>query len=287
MCSVTLPGTDSFEFLWLLDAQKDECPAPERQDGKKPATSVLVKTSRAQPEVLHVVLVIDGSLSMGTEDIEVMQSKKGSQMKLPANIRRIDAVFNSCRAFLETHQDASGLGTDLFSLVVFNSRADVVFQRQAKKYADGQLKKLAGKLSPKHETKFQSAFRAVEKLIGLQQVAEDVRVILLSDGKPYEKYTVRQLFEKHLLNTASVQMARSFEVHAVGFGPEPEHWTNLRHLAEMTRGTFQQSSLDQLALREAFTSIAATITVTTVAGWKLMNYSKGLSVLVLSSKALL
>ena len=41
-------------------------------------------------------------------------------------------------------------------------------------------------------------------LLGTQHFWEDVRVVLLSDGKPYEKHTVPQLFEKQLLNTSPV-----------------------------------------------------------------------------------
>ena len=140
---------------------QEEGAGSECQDRKKQATSIAVKTSKVQPDMLHVVLVVDASLSMGTEDIEVLQMQKGSKVMLPASIRRIDAVFSSCRAFLHAHQDANGLGADVFSLVIFNSKAQVVFARLPKKAADNQLKNLARKVAPKHETKFLTAFRAV------------------------------------------------------------------------------------------------------------------------------
>ncbi|CAK9043289.1 unnamed protein product [Durusdinium trenchii] len=90
-------------------------------------------------------------------------------------------------------------------------------------------------------------------------MSEDVRVVFLSDGKPFEKHSVPTLFEKQLLQK---QHARSFELHAVAFGSQSDHWHHLQWLAGVTGGTFQTSSLDQLQLREAFTSIAATITAT-------------------------
>lgn len=86
---------------------------------------------------------------------------------------------------------------------------------------------------------------------------EDVRVVFLSDGKPYEKRTVLTLFDKQLLQK---HRANSFELHAVAFGSQSEHWHHLRSLAEVTGGTFQTSSMEQLQLHQAFTSIAATIT---------------------------
>ena len=84
--------------------------------------------------------------------------------------------------------------------------------------------------------------------------------MLLSDGRPYERNGVQRLFERLLLDTDYVRGAVSFEVHAVGFGSEVTDWDNLRPLAEVTGGTFQASSFDQLELRQAFTSITATIT---------------------------
>lgn len=113
-------------------------------------------------------------------------------------------------------------------------------------------------------TKFLTAFQAVSKLLGNhnQALREDVRVVFLSDGKPYETHTVMKHFDKQVLQKMCVQTAQSFELHAVAFGSQSDHWHHLRSLAEVTHGTFQISSLDQLQLGQAFTSIADTITST-------------------------
>ena len=87
-------------------------------------------------------------------------------------------------------------------------------------------------------------------------------MIFLSDGKPYEKHGILALFDKQLLQK---HRANSLEVHAVAFGTQPEHWHHLRSLAEVTGGTFQTSSMNELHLHHAFTSIAATITTSSSA----------------------
>lgn len=230
-------------------------------------TSKMAPKSHAQPQEkrqpkftsqqLHVVLVIDASLSMGIEDTNLLMDRKGSDdsdVKLQTTVRRIDAVFHSCQSFLEVCQPESG--EDVYSLVVFNSQSQIVFQRLLKKAAATMMKKVGAKVNPKSETKFQSVFQALYKLLSQSAVPEDVRVVFLSDGKPYEKRTVLTLFDKQLLQK---HRANSFELHAVAFGSS-EHWHHLRSLAEVTGGTFQTSSMEQLQLHQAFTSIAATIT---------------------------
>lgn len=234
------------------------------ENAKKPETSMLVKPSRGPPILqLHVVMVIDASLSMGTEDVDLLMDRKGSDVQLPVTVRRIDAVFHSCLSFLQAFR-ATNVTEERFSLVVFNSQAQVVFERLGTKEAAAAIKRIGTKVNPKRETKFLTAFQAVSKLLGNhnQALCEDVRVVFLSDGKPYETHTVMKHFDKQVLQKMCVQTAQSFELHAVAFGSQSDHWHHLRSLAEVTHGTFQISSLDQLQLGQAFTSIADTITST-------------------------
>eukprot|EP00927_Polykrikos_kofoidii_P023534 TRINITY_DN21655_c0_g1_i1.p1 TRINITY_DN21655_c0_g1~~TRINITY_DN21655_c0_g1_i1.p1 ORF type:complete len:476 (-),score=57.59 TRINITY_DN21655_c0_g1_i1:267-1607(-) len=89
---------------------------------------------------------------------------------------------------------------------------------------------------------------------------EDVRVVFLSDGRPFEKNGVIKLFDSILLNSSHMRLLMNFEVHAIGFGIETDHWSNLRFLAEATKGTFQVAGFKFLELTKSFTSVAATIT---------------------------
>ncbi|CAJ1452145.1 unnamed protein product [Effrenium voratum] len=217
------------------------------------------RKDRSHPELLHVVLVVDASWSMAIEDIEILTHRAGCDVKLPKNVRRVDAVFHASLSFLDSHQDLENGQRDTFSLIVFNSKSQVLFARLEKKSAYKELQRASAKVRPKDDTKFQTAFQGVHNLLGDQAAQEDVRVIFLSDGKPYEANRVMPLFEKQLLLKSNVQSARSFEIHTVAFGSQPDHFHNLQNLAEMTRGTFQVCSLNHLNLRQVFTSIAATI----------------------------
>ena len=53
---------------------------------------------------------------MGTEDVDLLMDRKGSDVQLPVTVRRIDAVFHSCLSFLEAFR-VINVTEERFSLV--------------------------------------------------------------------------------------------------------------------------------------------------------------------------
>mmetsp|Transcript_70230 Transcript_70230/g.139081 ORF Transcript_70230/g.139081 Transcript_70230/m.139081 type:complete len:673 (+) Transcript_70230:56-2074(+) len=230
-----------------------------------------------QGDVMHFVFLVDGSLSMKNQDVHcaieegaLMQrsskarsSKAGSSKARSTTtmVRRIDAVFKACQDFLASQQKVPHTAKDLFSLISFNRKAAVHFDRLGKDEADAFLEHAGASAKPCRETNYQAAFKVVYRLMGLEAAHENVRIILLSDGQinSWNKDSLVDLFEKELLSTVRIQGARSFEVHAVAFGPDCEAWENLRPLAEITGGTLHEAALNLADLRVAFTSISMTI----------------------------
>eukprot|EP00929_Paragymnodinium_shiwhaense_P097102 TRINITY_DN58862_c0_g1_i1.p1 TRINITY_DN58862_c0_g1~~TRINITY_DN58862_c0_g1_i1.p1 ORF type:complete len:699 (+),score=125.04 TRINITY_DN58862_c0_g1_i1:77-2098(+) len=210
---------------------------------------------------MHIAFVVDASLSMATEDVEWIDPSSEIQVVPAPTIRRIDAVMSACRAFLSNQaSEAEHDMEDVFSLILFNDKADIIFDRKSRKGADRHLQKLHKKVSPTKDTKFQSAFKCIHRLVKDSDEVEDVRIILLSDGQPYEKGRVMKLFEDVLLKSPFVQLLENFEVHAIGFGIESYHFKNLQAIAEANKGTFQVASFKYLELTKSLTSVAATMT---------------------------
>jgi len=93
----------------------------------------------------------------------------------------------------------------------------------------------------------------------------DVRVVLLSDGRPHEQGKCLDLFRTQLLQRRCVRSLKTFVMYTIGFGIDSDGFEMyLKPLSEATSGTFQISSLNQVELFNALASVTSSITTSRI-----------------------
>ena len=81
-----------------------------------PAHSKLAQINKDPGCFFFATRILWESTGMGTEDVDLLMDRKGSDVQLPVTVRRIDAVFHSCLSFLEAFR-ATNVTEERFSLV--------------------------------------------------------------------------------------------------------------------------------------------------------------------------
>mmetsp|Transcript_16310 Transcript_16310/g.47725 ORF Transcript_16310/g.47725 Transcript_16310/m.47725 type:complete len:757 (-) Transcript_16310:187-2457(-) len=128
-----------------------------------------------RPLPFHVIFVVDASASMGRHDVNGKQ--------------RLAAVFDACQSLVaQQHGEDSANEEDWYTLISFDTSAQVWIMRQGAEEARESMQDVRGNLLPAvHSTRFQAAFRKIADVLGISKTCkEDVRVVFLSDGAPHE-----------------------------------------------------------------------------------------------------
>ncbi|CAJ1401233.1 unnamed protein product [Effrenium voratum] len=217
----------------------------------------------------HVIFVVDASSSMATKDVD--------------GKARLAAVFDACRSFMMQQQaEDSAEEGDCYSMVSFDTSAQIWFKRQPAEGAKANIQDVEDCLLPVvHSTRFQAAFKKVAELLGTgKKVAEDVRVVFLSDGAPHEGAQLGSVgrdgssadasadglvtsLEEVLLGGEEVCGIKQLVIYTVAFGQDAASFEKfLKPLSSRTGGEHYISSLSNLDLQRAFGTIASSITTT-------------------------
>ena len=196
------------------------------------------KLSKPSAKVRHIVLLVDASGSMRTEDVEVRQ--EGSQ------ISRLEAAELCCRSFLEEH--ARSRPQDVFSVLTFHESATVVVKR----ISSGETRAIDFQERAAKGTFYLKGLQKASELLD----SEPGELILLSDGRPADTKQALEYFQEHFM----AGPLRGSQLHGIGFGRSVESFVALQQLACLTGGSFVLSGSSMLGLCKAFSSVSSTIT---------------------------
>lgn len=226
-----------------------------------PAAAPAAGQDARQPSV-HVIFCVDNSGSMRNTDAA---SDDGSALS------RAVAVSHCCRDLIA--QQRSYETGQLYSLILFDDEAEIVFTRAATASAAARLQGTDWR--PKRGTQFSIAWRAVERLVDASERDVPVHVVFLSDGRPgdlpvhlpspgTEKTTVR--VRKQEIPSAPAIVRKLAEtrlelltIHAVAIGDEDSAW--LKRLISIAEGAGANASFmnpKEMNLRLSENSAAGT-----------------------------
>jgi len=215
---------------------------------QQPATEQNGGSAETTP--LHVIFVVDSSRSMGVQDVNDTSG------------RRIDMVLQRVEEFVDMHCSHASAKKDVFSFITFSSVSKVQFSSKVAHDASANLKHMrrASVVEPAGPTDYVKGLDACLSLGTQEDVA--VRIVFLSDGRPGDwNRAAVSWFQRSLLPAF-----KNLELHTVGFGPDENLFEVLQQMAQLGRGSFQVANLCADQLRSAFTSVAASITLTRLRG---------------------
>ncbi|CAK0821785.1 unnamed protein product [Prorocentrum cordatum] len=198
--------------------------------------------TEAAREAGHVVLLLDASGSMRTEDVEADDAEApGGQAS------RLHAALRCAAEFAVGHAQARPL--DAFSCAVFGESAEVIAEAVD---ADG-LKLALGAVAIRGVggTFYAEGLRAAARLLALRPGAP-AHVVVLSDGRPADTKKALELFQRDFVPGP--------RVHGIAFGSTVESFAALQQLACISGGSFSMSGRSIRALCTAFSSVSSTIT---------------------------
>ena len=197
---------------------------------------------------------------------------------------RLAAVFDACAGLVcQQQREDSAQAGDCYTLISFDTSAQVWFKRQAAQEAQQSIQDVRHGLLPVvHATRFHAAFKKLAEVLGSgKKPAEDVRVIFLSDGAPHQgkglgarghdrteagdssAAMLVESLETELLGSPAVCGIKQLLMYTVAFGSDVAEFERfLKPLSERTGGEHYVSSLSNFDLRRAFGTIGSSITTT-------------------------
>lgn len=230
-----------------LPAAADELEEDDDFDDLAPLPSHPRRHQAGSPEAAgeagHVVLLLDASGSMRTEDVEDAEDAEAAG----GHTSRLDAALLCAASFAAGHSRVRP--QDVFSCAVFGESAEVIAEAVD---AEGVSLALgAAAIRGVGGTFYAEGFRAAARLLALRPGAQ-AHVVVLSDGRPADTKKALELFQKDFVPGP--------RVHGIAFGSTVESFGALQQLACISGGTFSMSGCSIRALCTAFSSVSSTIT---------------------------
>lgn len=233
----TLPDDDEEEANECGD---QVAPLP---DAGKPKTN----TQKLREERSHIVLLVDASGSMRTEDVECIDGAGSS----PGLTNRLDAALTCAVDFASTH--ARLHPTDVFSVVAISDTATLLTKAVG---ADGAREALADcALRAAGGTFYTPALATATQCLDEHPCVAG-HVVMLSDGRPADTKAALDFFQAQFIHGRHA----SSRLHGIAFGSTVENSAPLQQLACISGGTFTLTGCSIRSLCDAFTSVSSSIT---------------------------
>jgi len=202
-------------------------------------------------EKRHIVLLLDSSGSMRTEDVKVSGGE---------SIGRLEAAVQCVARFAEAH--SHGRPQDVYSLLTFDEEVEMLADTLD---AQGLAKAVeASCVHGSRGTFYSPALARAGKLLEVLDYAQSPEegigsghVVMLSDGRPADIKDTLDLFQSRWLKNKYLKHVR---IHGIGFGGTVESFAALQQLACISGGTFSLSGCSVRSLYAAFSSVSTIIT---------------------------